>query len=360
MAENDSKDPNFDAIFAEAANAGYASVEIDGKEFTIVVPGMETASGTHPFIGHEHFIRIQKSRAAYSDRTAWTMAELSALAYIRFEDGKDKKNALVKALADGQFVNPVFFNSDYGTQGFLAIRVGEFAVLAFRGTEKNKDDILADLNARFLETPDGRAHKGFAKAFEAIEDDVRKALTKLKKQCPGLPVFMTGHSLGGAIATTATQVLEEKFTIAACYTFGSPRVGTAEWSESVKSPMYRIVNGADGVPMVPLSALFRDAILWIFNIPVFYAAKPYVEKFFESGFAGFQHAGDMRFIREGDPPVLKMGSAAAFARFRHVFMGKLIGALKKLNPKSLSSTFADHSISRYAAITKAIAIDRNP
>ena len=175
MAEKHSEAPDFEAAFADAAKTGYANVEFESKSFTIVVPGQAMASGTHPFVGHEHFLPVPPSRAAYSDRTAWVMAELSKLAYIKFEDGKEKENDLVKALADGQFTNPTLFNSDYGTQGFLAVRNGEFAVLAFRGTEKNRSDILADLDARFLETPDGKAHRGFAKAFEAVEVDVRAA-----------------------------------------------------------------------------------------------------------------------------------------------------------------------------------------
>jgi len=39
--------------------------------------------------------------------------------------------------------------------------------------------------------------------------------------------------------------------IAACYTFGSPRVGTSKFDRLVKCPHYRVVNSWDLVPGVP-------------------------------------------------------------------------------------------------------------
>lgn len=356
--------PAVEAALYEASKSGFSNVEYDGKTLTIVRPGLTLETGVQPFVGKEWFIPIQLKRAAYSDRTAWVMAELSQLAYTKFEDGKEQENVLVKALADAAFVRLHLFNSDYGTQGFLAVRLGEYAVLAFRGTETNKSDIMADLNARFLQTPDGKAHRGFAKAFEAVERDVRKRLDELYADSPDMPIFITGHSLGGAIATAATQVLEQDYTVAACYTFGGPRVGTAEWSDKVKSPMYRVVNGADGVPMVPFSSVFKDGVIFLTKIPLLHFAEPYVRKLFESGFAGFQHAGDMRFILDGDPALLKMGSSAVFMRFRHIVLGLMSRFFfwtgKPLGVRKLSAFFSDHSIGRYAEILKSIAEQRNP
>ena len=51
----------------------------------------------------------------------------------------------------------------------------------------------------------------------------------------------------------ATQELEEEFDdlIAACYTFGSPRVGDGKYEKSIKAPFYRIVNTTDIVTLVP-------------------------------------------------------------------------------------------------------------
>jgi triacylglycerol lipase len=70
-------------------------------------------------------------------------------------------------------------------------------------------------------------------------------------------VYVTGHSLGGALALMATAELANhqdasiRDSIAACYTFGCPRAGDASFDQYVKVPLYRVTNGVDLVPAVP-------------------------------------------------------------------------------------------------------------
>lgn len=367
MANKKTDPADIATALAEATKSGFSSLERNGVDYTIVLAGLSGPNRKAVFQGAEDFMSARKDRAAYSDRTAWVMAELSNLAYLKFEDPNTQaKEELLAELADAGFKKTELLNCKDGTQGFVTVRPGEYAVLAFRGTETNKADILKDLNARFLETPSGRAHRGFTSAYEDNEKPIRAALDKLLIDGDGnqIPLFVTGHSLGGAIATVATQELEESYSVAACYTYGSPRVGTSEWSQSVKSPLYRIVNGADGVPLVPMSAVSRTVALWVFSIPPLTAAKPYVEKVLLKGFFGFQHAGDMRFIIDSDRDRLRIGSAAALARIYHVTIGTLSRGLfaitTKLGMERLSGFFADHSIGRYAGILRKIADERNP
>ena len=63
--------------------------------------------------------------------------------------------------------------------------------------------------------------------------------------------YITGHSLGGALAQIASAALNRD-NLAACYTFGSPPVGTAGLDEQVKCPHYRVINNWDLVPGLPL------------------------------------------------------------------------------------------------------------
>ena len=63
-------------------------------------------------------------------------------------------------------------------------------------------------------------------------------------------LFFTGHSLGGALAITATRFLANDIT-GACYTFGSPPVGTADFDIEITTPIYRIINHVDIVPRLP-------------------------------------------------------------------------------------------------------------
>lgn len=92
-------------------------------------------------------------------------------------------------------------------------------------------------------------HSGFDDAFNVIERDVINAL----EQFPNLPLFITGHSLGGALATIAAKRLTHKGGNAACYTFGSPRVADDHWLMTMKTPICRVVNASDSVTMVPPS-----------------------------------------------------------------------------------------------------------
>ena len=185
-------------------------------------------------------------RTAYSDRTAWIMAVMAKLAYIPFEEGEDKLAHLEYNLKSGFSLINVF--SQESTQAFLA-KNDSFAVLAFRGTEPKKiSDVMADIRVYKKTTKEGRVHAGFHGAYQDVAEQVEKSLIKQE-----WPLYITGHSLGGALATVATQDLDQKYRdlISACYTFGSPRVGNRKFERSVKAPFYRLVNSTDIVTLVP-------------------------------------------------------------------------------------------------------------
>ena len=207
-------------------------------------------------------------RAAYSDRTAWAMACMAQLAYYPFEVDDVSLALFVSKLDSGGFTLVEKFDVR-GTQAFLA-QNEIYAVLAFRGTEKNWRDVQADLRTYRRKTEGGRVHAGFYDAYGLISQRVREKLAEVEH----LPLYITGHSLGGALATLATQDLEKsgfKDQIAACYTYGSPRVGNAFFDATIKSPIYRIINFIDIVTFVPLLAM------------------------------GFIHVGDLRYLNRGFP-----------------------------------------------------------
>lgn len=196
-------------------------------------------------------------RAAYSDRMAWILASMADLAYDRFEDDAKACELFETKLRGGGFRLVQSFNSDAtDTQAFLAANA-DFAVLAFRGTEvKKKKDVLTDLRATQIVAIEGGVHKGFQAAYDSVKDEIEKSLATLDDK---LPLYITGHSLGAALATVATQNLDvaSKFRdrIAACYTFGSPRVGNTKYDRAFKAPIYRMVNTTDIVTVIPLLAM---------------------------------------------------------------------------------------------------------
>ena len=148
-----------------------------------------------------------------------------------------------------------FCDSATDAQAFLCTRPSQkIAVLAFRGTEPNLKDIKADIKGRLIEVPhygEGekvQIHSGYFGQFEALRDDIVKSLSK--DELEGFQLFITGHSLGGALAIVAVKFLADDIT-GACYTFGSPPVGTKAFDRDIKTPIYRIVNHVDIVPRLP-------------------------------------------------------------------------------------------------------------
>lgn len=67
-------------------------------------------------------------------------------------------------------------------------------------------------------------------------------------------IFITGHSLGGAIAQLAALELATIGHNVTLYTFGSPRVGDAGFVNAINrvvSNHYRVTSIRDPVPHVP-------------------------------------------------------------------------------------------------------------
>lgn len=192
-------------------------------------------------------------RAAYSDRTAWFMARCSELAYVQFEAGQEQqlRGSLKELGLD--FVKG--FARD-ATCAFLA-RNDRFAVLAFRGTTKDYRNILTDMDIRFRHDKSGaKIADGFSRAYALVQDDIGAAVG-----APGLslPLYITGHSLGGALALIASIRIRPSDRIAACYTYGCPRVGNAEFGDLLwKVPIYRQVHHSDIVPRVPFGFGYRQ------------------------------------------------------------------------------------------------------
>jgi triacylglycerol lipase len=223
---------------------------------------MATSPQDPPVLAPALASQIPTWRAAYSDRTSALMAAFCQLAYVPFEvnqpapvaqspkiEREGGREDLTARLQAGGFSLVEVFNKD-DTQAFLALNPNEFAVLAFRGTT-DFNDWVTNLNAQKAPLPGVAGvsvHRGFLSAFTCCRDQIVEAVNRNVPSDLGL--YVTGHSLGGALAQIASAVLERD-NIAACYTFGSPRVGTANFDRQVKCPHYRLVNDWDIVPGAP-------------------------------------------------------------------------------------------------------------
>lgn len=203
---------------------------------------------------------IPTFRAAYSDRTALLMAKLAFRAYSDFDVNEAAFKTFRTDLCAQGFLDCIgLVDGDVGTAGYL-VEGSDIIVAVFRGTTDDLD-WKTNVNARFVVLQGGaRVHTGFFQAYWPIRDAmfefVRRAIAAKPR-----PIYVTGHSLGGALALMATAELANdddatvRDCVAACYTFGCPRAGDASFDTYVKAPLYRITNGVDLVPAIPPAIL---------------------------------------------------------------------------------------------------------
>lgn len=177
-------------------------------------------------------------------KLAYQFAKCSSLAYLRFELNE---HPLKQRLDMDDLILVKTFNVD-STQGYIAYHTQQkYYVVAFRGTEKDGNDILSDINFRFVKTSVGRVHRGFLESWEDVEDLIRMELNDKKEK-----VYVTGHSLGGAIATMAAFHLNRKVI---AYTYGSPRIGKNLHNGGIIKDIFRFVYENDIVTRVPFKFL---------------------------------------------------------------------------------------------------------
>ena len=122
----------------------------------------------------------------------------------------------------------------------------QFAALVFRGTNDLLDWVTDIKVVSKGWAGHGNVHVGFAKALELVWAKVTKAVdANVPSDCP---LFITGHSLGAALATLAASLRPPK----ALYTFGSPRVGDTDFGKTLSAVKnFRVVNNRDVVTTVP-------------------------------------------------------------------------------------------------------------
>lgn len=173
-----------------------------------------------------------------------TFANISAITY---EDPKESKN---KFKSFG-FTIVEFFNIE-GAQAYLLKDMNGIHVLSFRGTEvTQKSDVLADLKAgKNLEACGGKVHVGFKGEINKVWPAITVSLANIDS------VYVTGHSLGAAMATIAASRIQTK--VKALITFGSPRVGDKDFVKSVAVDHYRVQNNCDDVTKVPFRLMGFD------------------------------------------------------------------------------------------------------
>ncbi|KAK6018250.1 triacylglycerol lipase, partial [Ostertagia ostertagi] len=151
--------------------------------------------------------------------------------------------------------------------GFTAVLHKQKAIaLSFRGTtgfvqlfqEINKT-VFSNLISWFY---GGRISRYFSEAFSNIWfDGMGEDFLTLRKQYPEYEVWITGHSLGGSLASLAASFLVgsgmAKPSKVKLVTFGQPRTGDSNFSETLNQLeyVYRVTHWRDIVPHIPMGPL---------------------------------------------------------------------------------------------------------
>jgi hypothetical protein len=140
-----------------------------------------------------------------------------------------------------------------GLSGFVAHADAD-VVLVFCGTKtpsQSTMDMLANwtinLAASQVAGYGGQVHRGFALAIDETWDDIFKRVS-LRRLHDAQKLWVTGHSLGGALATLAACRCDQAGQkVAMVYTFGSPRVGDHAFAGNYALDHFRFENKNDVV-----------------------------------------------------------------------------------------------------------------
>jgi hypothetical protein len=131
---------------------------------------------------------------------------------------------------------------------------GHTATVAFRGSSSASDWAH---NAMALQTPlpmphrpEVRAHAGFLRQYCSLHTRLLRVLEESEAR----HVLLSGHSLGGALATIAAALLPSAYTCD-LVTFGAPRAGNTRMVELARLRcvrVVRVVHDRDVVPTIPM------------------------------------------------------------------------------------------------------------
>jgi hypothetical protein len=200
------------------------------------------------------------------------LATASDLAYLADAEGREAYRSTLGLETAGLL-------SVGNTQGYVLSDDGNI-VVAMRGSERPtsidglKDWLLTNAN-NFLVLPEGRIgtdfaaagvgarfHRGFMNALADIWDPLCAGVeAELKKK--ERPLWVTGHSLGGALALLAAWRFEQKFlSVHRVFTYGAPMVGNetavAAIDKAFEGRIFRFVDMPDVVPHLPTVSLVAN------------------------------------------------------------------------------------------------------
>ncbi|MNO40529.1 Lipase (class 3) [compost metagenome] len=175
--------------------------------------------------------------------------------------------------------------------GFI-IEAPQEIIIAFRGSSSTANWI-SNANAtqkKFKYIKENcLTHRGFTDIYTSARSGIHSALSRLSS---GKRLYITGHSLGGALATLCAPdvAANTAFSTPHLYTYGSPRAGDPAFAKACTGYVpnsYRIANLFDAAAYVPPSIFKlpkRDKRYYYSHVQTFYPLS------FQKGSVSLNHA----------------------------------------------------------------------
>lgn len=248
-----------------------------------------------------HFPELADHLAATADHPdpeiAYALATCSGYAYAQANCRADTRTVATMMARMGLLANhceaiELSIDSMYvdSTVFLIQSRDGKVVILCYRGSEVfDLVDWLSDFDVepeiytfRFRGTQEAaEVHSGFFRSARAAYDDVVKALKRARRGESVVEgradrhgplgkleaLYITGHSLGGAVGVLTAVLLKEDpdpevreiaSTLKAVYTYGQPMVGSPEFAAQCRRMdgffdrnLIRYIHRRDVVPHVP-------------------------------------------------------------------------------------------------------------
>jgi hypothetical protein len=189
----------------------------------------------------------------------WPVTRLmTRLCEIAYENPVDARAELAKMGFESETINS-------GSMNGYVLKVDDSAVIILRGTEASLFDILQDLYFARINTDHGDLHGGFSSGYTSMHGQVQKLLDRYQPK----RVWITGHSLGGALSVVCAYKLlqDQKYPIAGVMTFGQPMVVKSNMADylgpKLKGKFVHFVNNMDPVVNIVRPYVHFGHLVWV-------------------------------------------------------------------------------------------------
>ncbi len=153
--------------------------------------------------------------------------------------------------------------SPFHSQVAYIISGEDVMVIAFRGTDEG-EDWLTNAGVYLRQMDLGKIHSGFSTAYSTLRPTVLDAVEYHRPKY----LWITGHSLGGALAVVCAHdlTLFHNLELSGVITFGQPMIGNRDFTESLQERVgdrfVHFCNGLDAVPHTPLGLKHCGCLIW--------------------------------------------------------------------------------------------------